>query len=122
MNKDKMVKVRLLNGSDYPLPANIFPLEVEGRLADDRGVLVHCLNFMRIITDCRVNEGWVFFNKQEYELITEEDLTPQQQTIEQLLEELAQLNADVLALANRKNELLGELNSRLNKHGYKLEE
>jgi hypothetical protein len=43
-------------------------------------------------------------------------------SIEQLLKELAQVNADGLALANRKNELLGILNLRLNPYGYRLED
>lgn len=117
-----MVKVRIKHDGGFTDLQKInFPIYVSATEAKDNGVLVHQTEF-DVICSSPLMDGMYWFGGSEYELITDEDPEPQQQTIEQLLEDLAQVNADGLALANRKNELLGILNPRLNPYGYKLED
>jgi hypothetical protein len=94
-------------------------MDVEAKISDRaNGIHVHQSSFGIVFTREATANEWVFFNTSEYELITEEEPAQQQQTIEQLLKELAQVNEHGLALANRKNELLAILNPRLNPLGF----
>jgi hypothetical protein len=125
MNEDKMVKVRIKrHGGFTDLQKIHFPIYVVAKKDKDNGVFVHQTEFDVICSNTSMN-GLYWFGDNEYELITEDEpelLFTQQQTIEQLLEELAQVNEDGLKLADRKHELLGILNPMLNQYGYKLED
>ena len=85
-----MIKVRLLSGRWYPELAYFeYPTIVEARICDRAdGIEVHQSSFHIIFSkETTTNNGWVFFgsSQKQYELITEENPEPQQQTIEQLL-------------------------------------
>jgi|APFre7841882590_1041340.scaffolds.fasta_scaffold125229_1 hypothetical protein len=123
MNKEKMVKVRLLNKGGYDdLQAIKFPVDVYAKKdKNSSGVYVKDSEF-GVVCSIISNDGVYWFPRREFDIIEEEPAPQQQQTIEQLLKELAQVNTDGLALANRKNELLGILNLRLNPYGYRLED
>lgn len=87
MKKDKMIEVRLLNdGNLTELKHLSFPMDVYARIQKNRkGIEVNESSFGLVFNKFTTNNGWVYFMENEYELITEEDPTPQQQTIEQLL-------------------------------------
>jgi hypothetical protein len=121
MNKEKLVKVRIkCHGCFADLQAIKFPVDVYAEKDKEKGGVYVKDSEFGVVCSMISNEGVYWFASHEFDII-EEEPAPQQQTIEQLLKELAQVNADGLALANRKNELLGILNQILNPYGFRLE-
>jgi hypothetical protein len=118
MNKDKMVKVRLLSDGGFENIKHInFPLEVMASKDPE--------NETRIYVDSdqlrlQMDHGMFWFIQSEYELITEEEPEQQQQTIEQLLVTRNEYKEDIKKTEKMIIDVDTEIIERLGPLGYQL--
>lgn len=120
MNKDKMVKVRLLNAGGFiDLRKLSFPI-VTSAIIDNgdrvNGVIVNGSDIGVIRSEKSENTFW--FSQSEYELITEEEQTPPQQTIEQLLFTRKEYFEDIDKTKKMILDIDQEIKGRLNSAGW----
>jgi hypothetical protein len=122
MNKEKMVKVRLLSNGGFAQLKNIsFPMDVEAKISErGKGIEVHQSSFGIVFYTYTSDNEWVFFTNKEYELITEEEPAQQQQTIEQLLFTRNEYKEDIKKTEKMIIDLDTEILNRIGPLGYGL--
>lgn len=120
MNKDKMVKVRLLRDGGFKELNHLpFPMDVDAKISKQgRGIDVHQSQFGLKLSRSTTETESLFFTNREYELITEEETAPPQQTIEQLLFTRKEYFEDIDKTKKMILDIDQEIKGRLNSAGW----